>query len=703
MNKKLKIFLLVIQLLGVGISLYFKIFLLTVALVLILTFNLYIFFKWKKIKMKNNFILRTFVCSDIILFCFFILMFRMIQIQLFDSKNYKEAIKSQTNIVKNEGGERGNIYDNKGKGLAYSINMYELSVDPKRFVESEKGDEALKELINKKYIKGNYRALLKNINRLGEQKRRYKRLNRNIDDVEKKEVEEILEKYGIKGKNIIFLEMRKERRYYKSDIYFFLVGNIGFKNGTEKEGVFGIEYLYENYLKGEKTSKIISGIRSLGVGLPASEARTKVNLNGMDLHLTIDNDLQYILNDEVEKQYKKTNAEEAYAIMMDPTTGKILATSFFRKNKKNVANPIFQSQIEPGSVFKPLVIAAALNEKKISKNTNFDIGNGTIKKYNHTIRESSRKVKGILSTEDVLKKSSNVGMVLIGDRFTNEEFDNVLTSFGLYEKTDVDYPYEKTARHILPKNWHGLKKSTMSFGQGIAITPLQMITAFSAVINGGILYQPYLVEKITDRDGLVIRRNLPIEKRRVINPNVSKQMREMMELAVLEGTVVKAQVEGYRVGGKTGTAQYSENGRYVKNEYLASVVGFFPVEKPQYTVMVVFFKPQGDAWYDKSGGTAAAPVLGEIVKRVTKLKNIYSQSIENIKVQGKKQSFRNLENQEEVLIMPDLKGMSAREVIEIFKGSNIELEILGVGVVQEQFPEPKKEILDTKKIKIKLN
>ena len=365
MNKKLKIFLLVIQLLGVGISLYFKIFLLTVALVLILTFNLYIFFKWKKIKMKNNFILRTFVCSDIILFCFFILMFRMIQIQLFDSKNYKEAIKSQTNIVKNEGGERGNIYDNKGKGLAYSINMYELSVDPKRFVESEKGDEALKELINKKYIKGNYRALLKNINRLGEQKRRYKRLNRNIDDVEKKEVEEILEKYGIKGKNIIFLEMRKERRYYKSDIYFFLVGNIGFKNGTEKEGVFGIEYLYENYLKGEKTSKIISGIRSLGVGLPASEARTKVNLNGMDLHLTIDNDLQYILNDEVEKQYKKTNAEEAYAIMMDPTTGKILATSFFRKNKKNVANPIFQSQIEPGSVFNQLDIASPFNEKKI--------------------------------------------------------------------------------------------------------------------------------------------------------------------------------------------------------------------------------------------------------------------------------------------------------------------------------------------------
>ncbi|MEG1582650.1 MAG: penicillin-binding protein [Cetobacterium sp.] len=653
--------------------------------------------------MKNNFILRTFMCSDIILFCFFILIFRMIQIQLFDSKNYKEAVKSQTDIVKNEGGERGNIYDSKGKGLAYSINMYELSVDPKRFVESEKGAEALKELINKKYIKENYKPLLVTIKRLGEQKRRYKRLNKNVDDVEKKEIEDILEKHGIKGKNIIFLEVRKERRYYRSDLYFFLVGNIGFKNKTEKEGVFGIEYLYENYLKGEKTLKTISGIRGLGIGLPTSQARTKVNLNGMDLHLTIDNDLQYILNDEVEKQYKKTNAEEAYAIMMDPNNGKILATSFFRKNKKNVANPIFQSQIEPGSIFKPLVIAAALNEKKITRNTNFDIGDGTIKKYKHTIRESSRKIKGILTTEEVLKRSSNVGMVLIGDRFTNEEFDHYLEKFGLYEKTGVDYPYEKKARHVLPKSWHGLKKSTMSFGQGIAITPLQMITAFSAVINGGTLYQPYLVEKITDRDGLVVRRNLPLEKRKVISPNVSQQMRSMMELAVLEGTVVKAHVEGYRVGGKTGTAQFSENGRYVKNEYLASVVGFFPVEKPQYAVMVVFFKPQGDAWYDKSGGTAAAPVLGEIVKRVTKLKNIYSQSIENIKVQGKKQNFKRVENNEELLVMPDLKGMSAREIIEIFKGSDIELEISGVGVVESQSPEPKKELVDVKKVKIKLS
>ncbi|MGL4786856.1 MAG: penicillin-binding transpeptidase domain-containing protein, partial [Cetobacterium sp.] len=292
--------------------------------------------------------------------------------------------------------------------------------------------------------------------------------------------------------------------------------------------------------------------------------------------------------------------------------------------------------------------------------------------------------------------------VLIGDKFTNEEFDSYLERFGLYDKTGVDYPYEKKPRRESVKRWNGLKKSTMSFGQGIAVTPIQMITAFSAVINGGVMYQPYIVDKITDRDGLVVRRNLPIQKGKIITEAVSKEMRAMMELAVLEGTVKKAHVDDYRIGGKTGTAQYSEHGRYVKHEYLSSVMGFFPVEKPQYILLAMFFKPQGDVLYDKYGGTAAAPVLGEVVKRVTKIKNIYSQKIENIRVQGKR-SLRSIENNEELVIMPDLKGLSAREVIEIFKGSDIEVELTGTGVVQSQSVEPQKELIDIKKIKIKLN
>ena len=680
----------------------------TVGAVLFFLYDLFLLLRWKKLKTKNNFILRSTMEVDIIIFLFGLLIFRMIQVQIFEARDYKKAISRQVNIEKKEYGERGRIFDTKGKQLAHNKNIYELSVDPKRFITLEKSSEVLKELIDKKYVKGKHEELFESITKFGNQGRVYKKLSDNIDEIEKKEIEEILKRYEINGKNILFLKGRKERSYYMSNLYFFLIGNIGFKNDTNKEGIFGLEYFYEKYLKGEKSSKIIPTIRSIGIGLPTAEARTKVNLEGMDLYLTIDDELQYILNDEVEKQYKKTKSEEAYAIIMNPNNGKILATSFFRKNKKNVVNPIFQSQFEPGSIFKPLIVAATLNENKISKNSKFNIGDGRIKRYNHQISESSRSIKGVLNVEDILKKSSNIGMVLIGDKFTNEEFDTYLEKFGFYDKTEVDYPYEKKPNRMPIKKWDGLKKSTMSFGQGIAVTPIQLITAFSSIINGGILYKPYIVEKITERDGTVVRRNLPVIKRQVISPKVSKEMREMMELTVLEGTATKAKVEGYSIGGKTGTAQFSEKGRYVKNDYLSSILGFFPVEKPEYAILIMFFKPQGNVWYEKSGGTTAAPVLGEIVKRIAKSKNIQSKNIENIRIGNNKSNIKNVFNNTQnivqtVLIMPDLKGISAREVLEIFKDSNIDINISGVGVVKKQFPSAGTDISGIKQIKVELD
>lgn len=701
MKKKLKMYIVLLLLLGIGASLYCKIFLLTVGLGLSLSYLLYIFFKWKNIKVKNNFLKRSFVETDMILLCFFILMFRMIQLQLFDSTKYKDAIRNQVDVKLETTGERGSIYDVHGKGLAYSINMYELSVDPKRFTGNIKAQEILKELVKKGYIKDNYKPLLRTLNRIGLEGRRYKRLNKNIDDLEKKEIEGLIKEKKLKEKNVFFLEGRKERRYYKRDIYFFLVGNIGYKKGTEKEGIFGIEHYYEKYLKGEKNSTTIPSIRKIGIGLPTSGARTEINLDGKDIYLTIDNDLQYILNDEVKKQFKKTKAEKAYAVMMDPNNGRILATSFFRKDKKDVTNPVFQALVEPGSIFKPLVVAAAINEHKVNRYTTFDVGDGRIKKYNHIIRESSRHTRGILTVEEILKKSSNVGMVLVGDKFTNEEMNRDFEKYGLYEKSGVDYPYEKTGREIPPNKWDGLKRSTMAFGQGIVVTPIQMITAFSSVINGGKLYRPYIVDKIVDKDGTVIRRNLPHLRRQVISPKVSGVMRSILEQVVVDGTVHKAKVPGYRIGGKTGTAQYSERGRYVKNEYLSSVMGFFPANKPKYIVLVMLFKPQGEHWYDKSGGTAVAPVLGEIVKRVTKVKNIYSENIENIPSK-EKIKLAKVGEIGDASLMPNLKGLSARNVMEMFENKSIDIDIKGVGVVDSQYPEPDTKMEGVKKIKVRL-
>lgn len=700
--KRFKIISLLIVLLGIGASIYYKIHLLTVGLFLLLIYLLIIFAKWKGREKINNFNARSLMGIDVILFLMFILIFRLIQIQVFKYREYESKVDNQITRKYRESGLRGNIYDASGKRLAYNVNIYSLNVDPSRVIKNEDSLKALKELIQKKYIKGNYTKIENEIIKLGNEGKVYKLLEKNLDELEKKEVEEILKKYKISKGKEIFLISRNERKYYRKDLFTNLVGNIGFPigdKGSEKQGIFGIEKEYEPYLRKSEIETKIPSIRSLGIKLPTSKAETKQDLDGRNLYLTIDNEIHYILNDAVKKQFENTRAEEAYGVIVDPNTGRVLGTSFFTKNKKDIRNPVFQDQMEPGSIFKPIVVSAALNEGFINRHSTFNIGDGKLRRYNHTIKESSRSVNGILAVEDILKRSSNVGMVMIGDKFTEKKFEEYLINFGFYGKTGVDFPFERKPYTVSSKKWDGLKKTTMSFGQGIVVTPIQIAMAFSAVINGGNLYRPYLVEKITDKNGTVIRRNLPTVTRKVISDKVSVTMRDILEKAVEEGTVKRAIVDGYRIGGKTGTAQVSQNGRYIKNEYLSSAIGFFPVENPKYVILVMFLKPQADILYAKFGGAVAAPVLGEVVSRLAKVKNILSKDISEIKFN--KNLDKNIALPKiDMTVMPDLKDLSARDVLNIFKDYDYEIDMTGMGKVAEQLPMPGSDMTEITKIKV---
>lgn len=704
--KRLKIISLVSLILGIGCSIYFKIHLLTVGLMLILVYLLLIFTKWKKNKKNNNFNIRVSVGIDIVGLLMLVLIFRLIHIQVFNSKIYEAAVAKQITGSFPESGDRGSIYDSTGKGLAYNVNIYSLIIDPETAIKKEESFKALKELIDKKYVKGNYYSIAKEIKKLGLEGRRYRRLEKDLNDIEKKEVDIILKKHGILRTKELFLDGRKERKYYRRDIFENLVGNIGFLKNDEtdiKKGTFGVEKQYEQYLRGNEIKRTSPSIRSLGIKLPTSKAEMNQELDGKNIHLTIDHEIHYILNDELKKQFENTKSEEAYGIVVDPNTGKVLGTSFYSKGKKEIRNPLFQNQVEPGSIFKPVIVASALNEGYVRRSSTFDIGDGTIKKYNHTIRESSRSVKGIITLDDIIKKSSNVGMVLIGDRFTETKFEEYLKSFGLYDKTGIDFPYERKPYTISSKRWDKLKKSTMSFGQGIAVTPIQMVMAFSAIVNGGVLYRPYLVEKVEDKNGVVIRRNLPAPVRKIISEKVSQNMREMMEKTVEDGTAKKAMVEGYRIGGKTGTAQLSLNGKYIKHEYLTSAIGFFPVEKPRYVVLIMLLKPQADILYNKFGGATAAPVLGEVVRRIVKSKNILSKEITNINPEIQKIKSEQVLVPEEIMTtMPDLKDLTARDILNIFKNYNYEISMSGTGKAFEQYPKAGEELEKVKKIRILL-
>ena len=308
-------------------------------------------------------------------------------------------------------------------------------------------------------------------------------------------------------------------------------------------------------------------------------------------------------------------------------------------------------------------------------------------------------------------KSSNVGMVLISDYFTPELFEKYLRAFGLYEKTNVDFPNELKPFTVSHKNWNGLTKNTMSFGQGIVVTPIQMITAFSAVVNGGTLYRPYLVDKITDSDGTVVMRNTPTAVRKILSEKVSEDMRSIMEDTVAKGTGKRAFVEGLSIGGKTGTAQLSGGkSGYIKGEYLSSFIGFFPADKPKYVVMAMYMRPQVEVQANKFGGVVSAPVVGNVIRRIAKEEEELSENIEKINVskedtkdysKSEVESIHLLDNSgDENIRMPNLIGMSPQEVLAIFKDTDFDIELVGTGLVQEQSPKADESLERVKKIKI---
>lgn len=700
--KYLKIITLLSTLVGIGVSVYYKIYLLTVFLVLLLFYFLHIFMKKKEYERASNFNKRAILASNIVLFVIILIIVRLTQVQLFDYDEYSKRAIDQ--IMKNDKsfGNRGNVFDSTGKSLAFNKNIYMLGVNPSAIYDEEENLKAIEKILDEPYIKKNKNKLLKEIKEGYESNRKYKVVAKNLSEKQKERIQDVAKKYKI-TQNLIQFDRSIERTYYKPEIYKNLVGFIGYTSSSnaQKIGVFGLEKQYEKYLREKTLERQNLYTKNRGLKLPFSKESVKIGLNGKNLYTTIDSEIQFILNDEIRKKFISSGSEEAYGLVMDPNSGKILATAYHTTNKKALRNPIFQNQFEPGSIFKPIIVASALDAKLVNRYTKFDIGDGRITKYRHTIKEASRNTKGVLTTEEVLKKSSNVGMVMIGDRFTNEQFEEYLKRFGFYDKTGIDFPGEIKPYTIPYKRWDGLKKSTMSFGQGIAVTPIQMATAFSSLINGGILYRPYLVEKIADDRGVVIRRNLTTPLRRVISENLSSEMRDMLEKVVSDGTAKRGEVPGYKVGGKTGTAQLSTKGGYLKENYLSSFIGFFPVDKPKYVVLVMFLKPKGETIFEKYGGATAAPVFGEIVKRITKTKNILSENVSSLS-QVKK--FKDEEKKELTdVLMPDLKGYNPKDVIHIFKNSGIEVKIKGTGMVKEQYPKAGTSLQEIKEIQIILD
>ncbi|WP_300331166.1 penicillin-binding protein [Fusobacterium sp.] len=699
--KKIKIALLLTNLGFLIWSIVQKNHLLIVSLVTSLVYLLWICGRWKRVRKKQNFMIRSIASIDIIVLLMLILFLRLYKVQIIDNAKYKKLIKKQVESVYTFRGKRGSIYDRQGREIAYDIHVYDIIIDPYMLDKTKETKKIISDLFTTLSLKRDKNKFLAELEKDIEKKRRYKLLGVELNNEERAKVVKLIKDYKLRDNEIILKEQAK-RIYPRGEIYQNIIGVMGFEKDSDfLVGINGIEKQYEDYLKGKVLRKRVSAVKNRSFALPTAREKFSVSSKGKDVYLTLEEDLQYLLNDEIKKQFEETDSEEAYGIIVNPNTGEILAISTFRKDESVVRNPVFQNQLEPGSIFKPIVVAGAIEDGYINEDSTFDVKDGRITKYRHTIKEATRSIKGIMSVRDILAKSSNVGMVLISDEFTNEVMEGYLKKFGFYNKTGVDFPYEKVPYHMPLKKWDGLKKNTTAFGQGIVVTPIQMIMAFSSVVNGGILYKPYLMEKIVDSEtGAIIRRNTPEEVRRTISKETSEKMKAMLEDVVAKGGGARAKVSGYRIGGKTGTAQISAGrGGYLRSDYLTSFIGAFPADNPKYVGLIMFYKPSNVA--RKLGGLIAAPVFSNIIKRLTITREIVADDISKIKIT--ETDIENINYQTtktKIYIMPDIKGKTMREVVDIFSGNQIDLKITGTGKVKEFYPAPGTELFEVEEVKV---
>ncbi len=424
---------------------------------------------------------------------------------------------------------------------------------------------------------------------------------------------EAIESLNLKG---IYLQQENQRYYPKRELGSHVLGFVD----VDEKGLGGIEHEYD-YLIREKGEKIVVMADARQRWFDGSEAQCD---HGVNMVLTLDEKIQYIAERELTAAIEKTHAPAGTVIVQDPNSGAILAMANWPKFNPNAAedvptearmNRAISAIYEPGSTFKLVTLAAAFDQRLVREDELFDCGNGAVTVAGHVIHD--HKKFGMLTVADILAHSSDVGAIKIALRLGSPKFYDYIRAFGFGSPTGVDLPGESRGLLRRLEHWGSFSIASISMGQEVGVTPLQMITAVSTVANGGLLYKPHVVQEMRRGD-----QALPLEgpsaitePRRVIRPETAATLRRLMEGVILHGTGKIARLDGWSAGGKTGTAQKIDpaTGRYSRTNVIASFTGFAPINNPAVTILVSIDSPAG---YPHDGATVAAPVFKRIAEQV---------------------------------------------------------------------------------------
>jgi cell division protein FtsI (penicillin-binding protein 3) len=420
--------------------------------------------------------------------------------------------------------------------------------------------------------------------------------------------------------------LSEQKRFYpKRELAANVLGFVGIDN----QGLAGVEHTHQSKLKGT-TIRQVTERDAKGRNIQSLEGLHDSSRKSYDLQLTIDEVIQYTAEYYLKNQVERFKADSGMAVVMDPHTGEIYAMANipqFNPNhygafsQKIWKNNIVASSYEPGSIFKPIVAAAALDKELARPQDVYFCENGKLKIGNATIGEASDHKFGWMTMNDIIAKSSNIGVVKIAQQVGKKSFYEYIRKFGFGEKSGLSLPGESAGQLKAQKNWSNLSLASISFGHEIAVTPIQMVSALSAIANGGNLMEPHITKALI-KNGKVVQQFKPKKIHRVISEKASLQMVEILKSVVKTGTGKKAALDGFDVAGKTGTAQkYNMETRSCSGtEYISSFIGFAPADSPRLVILVMIDNPKGLHW----GSVVAAPVFKKIAKKALRYLNVLS-------------------------------------------------------------------------------
>ncbi len=566
--------------------------------------------------------------------------------------------------------KRGSILDRNGNELVTSVSADSIYAIPSHI---KKPDEVANQLAP---ILGMEAEKVKEIIT---KKSSFEWVKRKVDFETSKKIK------ALEIEGIGFAE--ESKRYYKQET---LAPHILGFTGTDNQGLMGMEAAYEKELKGVP-GRIVIEHDAAGREIPQALHQYIPPVQGNNLVLALDQTIQHFVERDLDKIVAAYNPKIAVIIVMDPKTGEVLAMGnrpTFNPNRwRDVPqsvwdrNPAVWYNYEPGSTFKIITAASALEENAVRPSDRF-YDPGYIQVADRKIRCWKAGGHGSQSFEEVVQNSCNPGFVQVGLNLGKERFYKYIRAFGLGQPTGIGLPGEAQGIMIPEKNATNLNIGTMAIGQSIAVTPIQLLTAVSAVANGGTLIKPQLVKRIEDQKGKTVQEFKPEIIRKVISGETSKLTNQLLENVVFKGTGKNAFVDGYRAAGKTGTAQVvSEQGGYASGKYVASFAGFAPVNDPKIAVLIMIAEPQGGAYY---GGQVAAPVFSSLALDILRYMGVPEQK----DLPKPKINPWEVEEERIEVVVPNVVNLPMDEAQKLLREAGLAFEVKGQGkMVYGQIPE----------------